>query len=127
MKKGIVFFSSLVLALSLTACNMASGMKDDINSGMSKVESATESTIDKASSAVDDFSITAEITADEAKRIALDHARLKEADVTDLDVDLDRDGSTLKYEVDFRAGNIEYDYDIDAKTGKIISADKDRD
>ena len=61
-----------------------------------------------------------------AKKKALEHAGVKKEDVTDLEIDLDRDGDILKYEIDFRHGNIEYDYDINAITGEIISADKDR-
>ena len=68
-----------------------------------------------------------DIGKDKAKEIALEHAGLKEADVTQLFVELDYDDGVLRYEVDFRQGQYEYDYDIDAKTGKILSYDKDFD
>ncbi len=64
---------------------------------------------------------------EKAKKIALDHAGLKEADVKHLFVELDYDDGVLRYEVDFRQDKYEYDYDIDAKTGKILSYDKDID
>jgi uncharacterized membrane protein YkoI len=32
-----------------------------------------------------------------------------------------------KYDIEFQINGIEYDYEIDAKTGKIISWDKDWD
>ena len=67
------------------------------------------------------------ISKDEAKSIALDHAGLSENDITRLRVDLDYDDGVPEYEVDFRYGGYEYDYDIHAETGKIRSWDKDWD
>lgn len=64
---------------------------------------------------------------DKAKEIALEHAGLKESDVSHIFVELDFDDGILRYEVDFHQGQYEYDYDIDAKTGKILSYDKDID
>lgn len=68
-----------------------------------------------------------QISEDEAKKIALKHAGLSENDVTALFVELDYDDGVLRYEVDFRQGMTEYDYDIEASTGKILSYDKDID
>ena len=38
-----------------------------------------------------------------------------------MQVKLDRDDGQLVYDVEFYAGNTEYDYEINATTGKIIS------
>ena len=43
----------------------------------------------------------------------------------DFEIELDRDNDTLKYEISFEKGNNDYDYDIDANTGKIIDKKKD--
>ena len=67
------------------------------------------------------------ITANDAKQAALKHAGLDESRVSNVDVDLDRDNGRLIYEVDFNSGNTEYDYDIDAETGEVISFDKSKD
>ena len=64
------------------------------------------------------------ITAEEAKAIALQDAGLKETDVRDLEVDLDRDDGTVHYDVDFEKGSADYDYDIDAVTGEILHVQK---
>lgn len=68
------------------------------------------------------------ITPEEAKAIALQDAGLAEADVRDLEVELDRDDGKVHYDVDFEKGAADYDYDIDAVTGEILhvqnSADK---
>ena len=60
-----------------------------------------------------------------AKEIALKHAGLKESDVKFVRVHLDMDDGREEYEVEFYSGTVEYDYDIDAKTGEIRSYDQD--
>ena len=65
------------------------------------------------------------ITADAAVLAALGHAGLKENEITGRRVILDRDDRILTYDVDFRSGDYEYDYEIHALTGKILEWDKD--
>ena len=67
------------------------------------------------------------LSKDEAKNIALRHAGLAEKDVTHLRVEFDYDDGVPEYEVDFRHGGYEYDYEIHAETGKIRTWDKDWD
>lgn len=62
-----------------------------------------------------------------AKEVALDHAGLTYSDVSFVRVELDWDDGQPQYEVEFYAGNKEYDYEINAKTGKIIESDRDVD
>lgn len=59
---------------------------------------------------------------DAAKAIALKDAGLAEADVTELKAELDLDDAVVHYDVDFKAGGLEYDYDIDATTGDILTS-----
>ena len=68
---------------------------------------------------------TKKISADKAKKIALGDAKLAEKDVTFVKVELEFEDNRLVYDVEFYSGNIEYDYDIDAVSGAIVSADKD--
>lgn len=63
---------------------------------------------------------SAYIGKDKAKAIALEDAGLTEAEVYDLDVDFDYEQGVLVYEVDFELGSVEYDYDIDATSGRIL-------
>ena len=65
------------------------------------------------------------VTKEEAKAAALKHAGLKEADVKRLRVELDRERNYLVYEVDFDAGKYEYEYEINAETGKVVKAEKE--
>ena len=64
---------------------------------------------------------------EEAKKIALNHAGLKEADVRGLEVELDFEKGAYEYEVSFESGKYDYDYDIDAVSGKIKFSEKDLD
>lgn len=68
---------------------------------------------------------TKKISADKSKKIALGDAKLAEKDVTFVKVELELEDNRLVYDVEFYSGNVEYDYDIDAVSGAIVSADKD--
>lgn len=65
------------------------------------------------------------ITQDQAKQIALQDAGVTEADISGLRVKLDRDDGFMVYEVQFYVQNKEYDYEIDAASGAILSSDFD--
>lgn len=64
---------------------------------------------------------TAEITADEAKEIALADAGLTVSDVTFTEEKLDLDDSTSVYELKFYTGEKKYEYEINATTGAVFS------
>ena len=66
-----------------------------------------------------------QISADDAKKIALADAKLSEKDVTFVNIELDYENNRLVYDVEFYSGNVEYDYDIDALTKEIVSSDFD--
>ena len=70
---------------------------------------------------------TSTISESKAKQIAVADAGLKESQVTFTKVQLETDDGRLEYEIDFNKEQFEYDYEIDATTGDIISADKDID
>ena len=65
------------------------------------------------------------ISADKAKKIALGDAKLAEKDVTFVKVEIEFENNRLVYDVEFYSGNVEYDYEIDAANGAILSVDKD--
>ena len=67
------------------------------------------------------------LTKEEAEKIALEHAGVSADQVQRLRTELDYERGKPEYEVDFHIDRIEYDYEIDAQTGKIISWDKDWD
>lgn len=60
-----------------------------------------------------------------AEEIALTAAKLSRNQLTYLHTKLDWDDGTIVYEVEFLAGNTEYDYDIDALTGAVVKSGKE--
>ncbi len=63
------------------------------------------------------------ISKDVVKEIILNDTKLNEKDVTFKDIDLDLDDGLHVYDVEFYYNRVEYSYEIDAKTGKIITSD----
>ena len=55
-----------------------------------------------------------------AKSIALNHAGVSEGKAYDMEIELDDEDGTLVYEVEFKSGNMEYSYEINAATGAIL-------
>ena len=66
------------------------------------------------------------ITPEEAKRIALQHADVRAEDAVFDRTERDYDNGIYHYEVEFHVGLVEYDYDINARTGEILSFEQDR-
>ncbi len=62
-----------------------------------------------------------------AGTLALTHAGLSKSQVRGYECKLDRENGITVYEVEFVYGNYEYEYEINATTGKIISVEKSRD
>ncbi len=60
------------------------------------------------------------ITRDSARDIAINAAGVSLDNIRALEVELDADDGRLVYEVEFKSGANEYDYEIDARSGEII-------
>mgnify|MGYP002754669658 FL=1 len=117
MKKFNKLGKSLIGAVTVSCMLFAAGMTGFPYYGSTFV---AKSKVSKS------YKATKKITADEAKRIALAHAKLAEKDVTFVKVELElEDNNRYEYDVDFYSGNVEYDYEIDAVSGAILSADRD--
>lgn len=65
------------------------------------------------------------ITEADAKAIALRHAGLTESEVRFTKVELDYDDGAYEYDIEFVAGNTEYDYTVNAANGKIVDFDRE--
>ncbi len=140
MKKFLILFACVIALSVLAGCggdNTSGGDSDgtysssegsndmgDIGSDiMSDVESGMSGSNQSATTAASG----AQITSEQAATVALGHAGLTDSDVQNIRVELERDDGVLKYEVDFYKSNVEYNYDIDALTGEILSYDRDVD
>lgn len=66
------------------------------------------------------------LSAEKAKEIALNHAGVLAEDAVFVRTEKDRDNGKTVYEVEFYSkDNREFDYEIDAETGEIVSFDQD--
>ena len=70
---------------------------------------------------------SADIGHAKAKSIALNHAGVSENEAYDMDIELDDEDGILVYEVEFKSGNMEYDYEINAATGAILKHESELD
>jgi len=68
---------------------------------------------------------TSQITLEEARNIAFNHAGVNGTNAVFDDEELDSDDGILYYQLEFSIGEDEYEYDIHAHTGDIIDYDHD--
>ena len=62
-----------------------------------------------------------------AKSVALNHAGVSEGKAYDMDIELDDEDGILVYEIEFKSGNMEYSYEINAATGAILKHEAELD
>lgn len=85
-----------------------------------------EKDVDKERKSVNSTPVSDEyISEAKAKSIAYDHAGVKAANVKFSKAELDRDDLIVHYDVEFVAGDFEYEYEINAESGKITASDKE--
>ena len=82
---------------------------------------ATPQTDDTANTVTEDTS--AAVSMEEAKTIALNDAGVNAEDARFYETKGDYEDGKVVYEIEFVAGNIEYDYEIEKATGKILNKD----
>lgn len=87
--------------------------------------SAAQTDDASASSAQQSTASSGAIDEAQARSIALEHAGVAEGDAKFYRVERDNDDGRAVYEVEFYSGNTEYDYEISAETGEILSYDSD--
>ncbi|MBR4973445.1 MAG: PepSY domain-containing protein [Clostridia bacterium] len=131
MNKILTVILCLTFVFALSACgekNMGSNMqsggimseaRDDVSSFIEGVESGISSATSMLTQG------NAKLTADEALDIALKDAGVGKNEIRELENNLDRENGILVYDIEFKSGNTEYSYDINAQTGEIIDREKD--
>ena len=68
---------------------------------------------------------TSNISIDKAKEIALNHAGLAANQVSFVKAEKDMDDGIVKYDIEFYYNNREYNYEINANNGSIMSYEQD--
>lgn len=79
----------------------------------------------KKAAATSTSTSSTDIGAEKAKEIALQHAGVSASNAVFVKAEREYDDGRLTYDVDFYAGNKEYDYEILAADGTILSYDAD--
>ncbi len=114
-----VEYDYLIDALTGEVLDKDVDREDDRPGTTTRRPSAPETTTATASSQ--------SLTAEQAKAAALAHAGVRAADIRDYACALDREDGVLVYEIEFSSGNTDYEYLIEAATGKIVEYERDRD
>ena len=125
------FMSVVTIALLLAGCGAKSEETPIPDDSEVQSEEAVSEKAESASSGVASVSEAEPsvdeslISENEAKSIALKDAGITEDQTSGIRVKLERDDGVQQYEVEFYAGDKEYDYEIDAVTGNILNKDMD--
>lgn len=124
MKKKVLLTWMIIMILALGTL-AACGQKQS-----SEPAPAPETTTEDTTAAPEQTDTAApadsgEITEDKAKEIALSDAGVDAANAVFKRTELDFDDGVQQYEIEFFANDLEYSYEIDAASGKILSRESE--
>ena len=122
--------AALLIALLLPALTGCSGTLRKIDAAEEAVENRLESAENAVENAISNAvkPTTGEITVTEkeAMAIALEHAGFDETQVKFLRAEFELEKTVAPhYDVSFLQGQWEYEYEIDAQTGEVLSFERD--
>lgn len=129
MKRILTFVLMLTLVSALAGCSVRETVRT-----LDAAEEAVEQKMDAAENAVENAIRDAvqpteipagTISPEEAQQIALAQAGFTADQVERLRAEFEYDDRTPQYDVSFREGPWEYDFEIHAETGEILSWEKD--
>ena len=100
-------------------------LSQDSDAEYAAVSTGSSASAASASGTASSTSGTADIGEAKARSIALSHAGISESSASYIYAKKDRDDGRWVYDVEFWAGNKEYDYEILASDGTILSYDYD--
>lgn len=120
------------LLLTMAGCSAANAVQrldaaeDRVEEKLDSVEDSVERAVRKAvTPAPTEAAADTTITKAQAENIALDHAGFTADQVKYLRTEYEMDDGIPQYDVSFYEGDWEYEFEIGAKDGKILSFDKD--
>ena len=128
-KKVAVLLAFAALFVLLVGCN-------EVEEALDRVEDRVENVVDKAEDTVEDAvkpkdapateqNATTALNQEQAESIALEYVQLTAEKVSRMRTEYEIDDGVPQYDVEFYDGTWEYEFEIHAETGKIISFDKD--
>ncbi len=123
-KKFFVMMSAIFILSGLAGC----ALEEKLDAVEDRIEEAAESVVQTAPTQSTSVSTTsaAALTKEQAQAIALEYAGFSADQVSRLRTEYEIDDGVAQYDVSFYEGSWEYEFEIDAETGKILSYDKDR-
>ena len=127
--KKHIFLLIAILSVSMTVACSPVKIEQKIDS----IEDSVERKFDKAEDKIKDslkpnnnsLSDKSEITSSLAEETALNHAGFTKEEVSGLHTEYELDDGIPRYDVKFYVERIEYDYEIHAQTGEILSFEMD--
>lgn len=135
-----ILITLLLSVLLLTGCSATQteekldAVEDTVEARMDAVEDAVETMLQIQPTQPPATTVappattsggSAALTKEEAEAIALEHAGFAADQVSYLHTEYEIDDGRPQYEVSFHQDRWEYDYEIDAETGRILSFEKD--
>lgn len=130
MKTRILILAVLMSIMAImVGCGEKNKTSSDLSSDTTQLSEslADTSVTEQSESTTTSQSASASISEDDAKKIALKDANVSESEVNGIRINQKIDDGISLYEVDFYAGNKEYEYEISAQDGSIRSKDTDID
>ena len=130
MKTRILILAVLMSIMAImVGCGEKNKTSSDLSSDTTQLSEslADTSVTEQSESTTISQSASASISEDDAKKIALKDANVSESEVNGIRINQKIDDGISLYEVDFYAGNKEYEYEISAQDGSIRSKDTDID
>lgn len=112
------------LLIALLGVSLLTGCRAAAVEYASNLPVRTVSPVPKAKEA-DASGAVKQLTEEEAKAIALNHAGFQAEDVRFLRAEFEIDDRVTYYDIEFIAERWEYEYEIHAQTGDVLSFDKD--
>ena len=123
------FFGILLIAIlavsAMTGCQAAESAGRAVEHGMESAGNTLRQAVDPTKATVDGSDKKTMLTLEEAQNIALKHAGFTADQVTALHTEYEIEHGVPLYDVEFRHGYWEYDYEIHGDSGEILSYSKD--
>ena len=114
-----------VVAAAAVVIAIAANAVDTKNSSSAQLAASAQTNAAASGNVQTGTSDARKVTETSARQIALDHAGVREADVTGQTVRTDTDDGRSVYDVEFFTASDKYDYEIDAVTGEIVKQEKE--
>ena len=110
MKKFLPFIVTILILTMLSGCSIGNNVQ---NAERRFVQAMHQNTSEPA------------LSRDEAASVALRYVGLTQEKVSRLHTEFELDDGVARYDVEFTQGQWEYEFEIDAQSGEILSFDKD--